>query len=56
MIAALITGFVTVLCLQPFMFGPEGLAFPYQLTIGTIAAALVAAIPRGTGGIDATAA
>lgn len=46
-IAALLTGFVTVLLLQPFMFGPAGFAFPYQLCIGTLAAALVAAIPRG---------
>ena len=47
MIAALLTGFVTVLLLQPFMIGPNGLAFPYQLCIGTLAAALVAAIPKG---------
>lgn len=46
-IAALLTGFVTVLLLQPFMIGPTGLAFPYQLCIGTLAAAIVAAIPRG---------
>lgn len=46
-IAALLTGFGTVLLLQPFMFGPAGFAFPYQLCIGTLAAALVAAIPRG---------
>ena len=46
-IAALLTGFVTVFLLQPFAFGPAGLAFPYLLCIGTLAAGLVAAIPRG---------
>ena len=45
-IAALLTGFATVFLLQPFTFGPPGLAFPYQLCIGTAAAALVAALPR----------
>jgi Na+/proline symporter len=46
-IAALLTGFVTVFLLQPFAFGPQGLAFPYLLCIGTLAAAIVAAIPQG---------
>lgn len=54
-IAALLTGFVTVLLLQPFMFGPPGLAFPYLLCIGTLAAALVAAIPSGRRTVDAAA-
>ena len=46
-IAALLTGFVTVSLLQPFAFGSTALAFPYLLCIGTGAAALVAAIPGG---------
>lgn len=46
-IAGLLTGFTTVLMLQPFVVGQIGLAFPYQLCIGTLAAALVTAIPRG---------
>ena len=45
-IGGLIAGFCTVFLLQPFILGPAGLAFPYQLCIGTLAAALVAAIPR----------
>lgn len=48
-IAALIAGFATVLALQPFTFGGIGIAFPYQLCIGTLAAAIVASIPRGKG-------
>lgn len=44
-IAGLAAGFVTVLLLQPFILGPTGLAFPYQLCIGTLVSALVAAIP-----------
>ncbi|MCW3837332.1 sodium:solute symporter [Sphingomonas canadensis] len=48
-IAALLGGFVTVLLLQPFMIGPAGLAFPYQLCIGTAVAALICAIPPGSG-------
>ncbi|MFL9839728.1 sodium:solute symporter [Sphingomonas sp. ST-64] len=54
-IAALITGFITVLLLQPFTFGPPGLAFPYQLCIGTLVATLVAAIPRGRREVDVAA-
>jgi Na+/proline symporter len=46
-IAALIAGFVTVLALQPFTFGGIGIAFPYQLCIGTLVAAIVAALPPG---------
>lgn len=46
-IAGLIAGFVTVLLLQPFVVGPSGLAFPYQLCIGTLVSALIAAAPRG---------
>ena len=42
----LIAGFVTVFLLQPFVLGPTGLAFPYQLCIGTLASAIVTAIPR----------
>ncbi|MCP3732956.1 sodium:solute symporter [Sphingomonas sp. MG17] len=45
-IAGLIAGFVTVLLLQPFVTGQTALAFPYQLCIGTLVAALVTAIPR----------
>ncbi|MEG3181920.1 sodium:solute symporter family transporter [Sphingomonas sp. LT1P40] len=46
-IAALIAGFVTVLLMQPWLIGQTGLSFPYQLCIGTLVAALVAAIPAG---------
>ena len=45
-IAGLAAGFVTVLLLQPFVLGPTGLAFPYQLCIGTLMSALITAIPR----------
>ncbi len=47
LIAALIAGFVTVLLMQPWLIGQTGLSFPYQLCIGTLVAALVAAIPAG---------
>lgn len=46
-IAGLIAGFATVLLLQPFVSGQAALAFPYQLCIGTLVAALVTAIRRG---------
>ncbi len=53
-IASLITGFVTVLLLQPAIAGAIGLpaalahlAFPFQLCIGTAIAFLVAIAPRG---------
>jgi SSS family solute:Na+ symporter len=49
-IAALIAGFVTVLAIQPWMIGPKGVAFPWQLCLGTLVSALVAAIPRGRQG------
>lgn len=52
-IAGLAAGFTTVFLLQPFILGPAGLAFPYQLCIGTLVAALAAAIPRGRG-LDAS--
>lgn len=54
-IAALLSGFLVVLMLQPgivrslglpSMF--EGLAFPYQLCIGTVVAFIVCAAPAGT--------
>ena len=46
-IAALVGGFVTVLLLQPWMgLGLTTLAFPYQLCVGTLVAAMIAAIPR----------
>jgi SSS family solute:Na+ symporter len=45
-IAGLIAGFVTVFLLQPFVIGAIGLAFPYQLCIGTLVSAIVTAIPR----------
>lgn len=48
-IAGLIAGFVTVLALQPFMFGGIGIAFPYQLCIGALVATIVTAVPRGKG-------
>ncbi|MHA6723661.1 sodium:solute symporter family transporter [Sphingomonas sp. RS2018] len=54
-IAALIAGFATVLLMQPFVAGPLGLpmpggvAFPYQLCVGALVAALVCAVPRGPG-------
>lgn len=46
-IAALLGGFATVVLLQPFMIGPAGLAFPWQLCIGTLVSALICAIPPG---------
>ena len=49
-IAALLGGFGTVVLLQPFMgVVPAGLAFPYQLCIGTLVAGLLCAIPKGRG-------
>lgn len=48
-IAALLAGFATVLALQPFTFGPvlsPGLAFPFQLCIGTVVAAVICALPK----------
>ncbi|SOB78561.1 transporter, SSS family [Sphingomonas guangdongensis] len=49
-IAGLLAGFGVVLALQPFTFGPvlaPGLAFPFQLCLGTLVAALVCAAPSG---------
>lgn len=46
-IAGLVAGFATVLALQPFAFGQTALAFPYQLCVGTLAAAIVTAVRRG---------
>ena len=46
-IAALIGGFATVVLLQPIVTGGLGLAFPFQLCIGTLVAALICAVPRG---------
>ncbi|MBX3595260.1 sodium:solute symporter [Sphingomonas sp.] len=46
-IGGMIGGFATVLLLQPFLLGPGGFAFPYQLVIGTIVSAAITAIPRG---------
>jgi SSS family transporter len=53
-IASLITGFVTILLLQPAIAGVIGLpaalshlAFPFQLCIGTAIAFAVAIVPRG---------
>ena len=53
-IASLITGFVTILLLQPAIAGAIGLpaalshlAFPFQLCIGTAIAFAVAIVPRG---------
>ncbi|URW76394.1 sodium:solute symporter [Sphingomonas donggukensis] len=55
-IAALIGGFATVLAMQPFMgLMAKGLAFPYQLCIGTLVAALICAVPRGKKGGTAPA-
>ena len=48
-IAGLIAGFLTVVLLQPFVTGQHALAFPYQLCIGTLVAALVTAVPGGPG-------
>jgi len=53
-IAALVSGFATVLLLQPPIAGTVGLphllatlSFPYQLCIGTFVSTLVCAAPRG---------
>lgn len=53
--AGLLTGFGSVALLQPAAIDalnlplPDALAFPYQLCIGTILAALVCAVPKGRG-------
>lgn len=53
-IAALIAGFVTVLLFQPWLVdlaglpvAMRGLAFPYQLCIGTLVATVICALPSG---------
>lgn len=55
-IAALVGGFLTVLLMQPWMkTGLPALAFPYQLCAGTLVAAVLAAIPRGTYRVESRA-
>lgn len=55
-IAALIAGFVTVACCQPYLVAVLGLpdwaaklAFPWQLCLGTTVATLVCMAPKGDG-------
>ena len=56
LIAALLAGFVTVACCQPYLVAALGLpvllgtlAFPWQLCLGTAVATLVCMAPRGSG-------